>query len=47
MEMLSDSGFAAYLCKAGGLQLNFTVYLTEPFAKPSKISDFIPLNGYF
>ena len=26
--MLSDSGFAANLCKAGGLQLNITVYLT-------------------
>ena len=26
--MLSDSGFAANLCKAGGPQLNITVYLT-------------------
>ena len=26
--MLSGSGFAAYLCKAGGLQLNITIFLT-------------------
>ena len=23
------------------------MYASEPFAKPSKISDFIPLNGFF
>ena len=26
--MLSDTGFAAHLCRAGGLQLNITIYLT-------------------
>ena len=26
--MLNDTGFAACLCKAGGLQLNITIYLT-------------------
>ena len=26
--MLSDTGFAAFLCRAGGLQLNITIYLT-------------------
>ena len=28
IEMLSDSGFAACLCKAGCLQLNITIFLT-------------------